>query len=81
MLFVCSFVIAALSSLMGAALVAAFRSHGEASAVVAEEGLRAITIVAALDPANTKRLGEAGVCEGLLMRLADLLWRLCLWSS
>ena len=62
--------VSSLSSLVRAALAVAFRSHGEANEAVAEIGLGAITVVAALDPANRTRLGEAGVCEGLLTRLA-----------
>ena len=48
----------------------ALRSLGESSAAVAEEGLGAIENLSAGNATNRTRLGEAGVCEGLLQRLA-----------
>ena len=53
------------ASLFGAVLVAALRSHGEASAVVAEKGLWAVAKLCYYNAANTTRLGEAGACEGV----------------
>ena len=66
--------------LVGAALAAALRSHGETSTAVAEEGLGAIASLSTGNAANRTRLGEAGACKGVVMRLAGLL-RFCLWSS
>ena len=50
-------------------LAAVLRSHGEASAEVAEQGLWAIRNLSC-DAANKTRLGEAGVCEGVWIVLA-----------
>ena len=50
--------------LIGAALAAALRSNGEASAAVAELGLRAICNFCLDNDANRARLREAGACEG-----------------
>ena len=47
----------------------ALRSHGEASAAVAEKGLWAFAKLS-FDIANTTRLGEAGACEGVWIVLA-----------
>ena len=46
--------------------MSAFRSHGEANAAVAEEGLIAITNLSTGNAANRTRLGEAGACEGVV---------------
>ena len=56
-------------SLIGAVLVAVLRSHGEASAAVAKQGLAAIRNLSC-DAANNTRLGEAGACEGVWIVLA-----------
>ena len=57
-------------SLIGAVLAAVLRSHGEASAAVAEQGFRAIRTLSAGNTANKTRLGEAGACEGVWIVLA-----------
>ena len=51
-------------SLIGAVLAAVLRSHGEASAAVAEQGLAAVGYLS-VDDANATRLGEVGACEGV----------------
>ena len=51
-------------------LVAVLRSHGEASAAVAEQGLWAIRNLWYGNAANNTRLGEAGACEGVWIVLA-----------
>ena len=62
-----------LSLLIRAALVVALRSHGKASAVVAEEGLGAIANLSLGNAANRTRLTEAGACEGVRNLPASLL--------
>ena len=51
-------------------LAAVLRSHGEACAAVAEQGLWAIRNLSAGNAANNTRLGEAGACEGVWIVLA-----------
>ena len=51
-------------------LVAVLRSHGEASAAVAEAGLLAIRNLSCGNAANRTRLREAGACEGVWIVLA-----------
>ena len=51
--------------LIGAVLAAVLRSHGEASAAVAERGLAAIARLSYSNGVNAARLGEAGACEGV----------------
>ena len=46
------------------------RSHGEASAAVAEQGFGALVNLSAVNAANHTRLGEAGACEGVWIVLA-----------
>ena len=46
------------------------RSHGEASAAVAEQGFGAIVNLSYGNAANNTRLGEAGACEGVWIVLA-----------
>ena len=50
--------------------MAVLRSHGEASAAVAEQGLWAIRNLWYGNAANNTRLGEAGACEGVWILLA-----------
>ena len=58
--------------LVAKALVVALRSHGEASAAVAAQGLAAITNLSDGNATNRTRLGDAGACEGVMIRLASL---------
>ena len=51
-------------------LAAVLRSHGEASAAVAEQGFGAIRNLSCGNAANNTRLGEAGACEGVWIVLA-----------
>ena len=51
--------------LLGAVLVAALRSHGEASVAVAEEGVVVIGHLCADNAANRTSLGEADACAGV----------------
>ena len=53
-----------LCSLLGAVLVVALRAHGPSSAAVAEQGLLAVSSLAANHAANKTLLAEAGVCPG-----------------
>ena len=50
--------------------MAVLRSHGEASAAVAEKGLWALRNLSFCNDANKTRLGEAGACEGVWIVLA-----------
>ena len=51
-------------------LAAVLRSHGEASAAVAEHACEAVRHLSVGNNSNRTRLGEAGACEGVWIVLA-----------